>query len=408
MKDIAGAEAALFESIERTARDVFARFGFEEIRTPILEEKEVFTRALGEQTDVVQKEMYEFVDRSKTTVAMRPEGTAGVVRAYLENHLDKNPAPAKLFYAGPMFRSERPQAGRLRQFHQIGVEVLGTSSPHADAETILCLAAFLEAVGASGYQIKLNNLGTLEERDRYRALLENHFKPLSSQLCPDCLQRLSKNVFRLLDCKNETCKTLARQAPSISGVLTEESKAHFETVEADLKSAGRSYLIDPYLVRGLDYYTKTVFELTHPKLGAQDALAAGGRYDKLIETFGGSASGAVGFAVGVERLAACIDAQGPGKTVDLFIATLGDKAFGEGFKLLDRMRRSGLKAEMDFSSKSLKAQMRTADRFKSRFVAILGEDEIAKGTLVLKTMADGSQADVSLAGAVDELKGKIF
>lgn len=409
--DVLGDEARRFDAVYRSARQVFGAFGYEEIQTPILEEKEVFTRALGDQTDVVQKEMYEFKDRSGGLVAMRPEGTAGVVRAYIENHLDKTQGLAKLFYAGPMFRSERPQAGRLRQFHQVGVETLGTADPLSDAETIHALKAFLDATGVSGYTVKLNNLGDFKEREAFGKVLRAFFEPQTNALCEDCQKRLSKNVFRILDCKVAECRAVAKKAPLIQEHLGAASKEHFEKVKRGLDWVGVSYQVDPHQVRGLDYYTKTVFEVSHPSLGAQDALAAGGRYDSLIEAFGGAPAGAVGFAIGVERLLMCL---GDTKTdenerkASIFIATLGEAALEAGFKLASKLRAHGVKALMDVSAKSLKSQMRSADKERCGFVAILGDDELKNKTIMLKNLANGEQAPVALGDAVKELQKKVF
>ncbi len=395
MHDITGSEAEGFAHIESLARQVFGLFGFEEIRTPVLEEKELFTRALGTETDVVQKEMYSFTDRSQTPVAMRPEGTAGVVRAYLENNFDKTQGFCKFFYSGPMFRSERPQAGRLRQFHQIGVEVLGSDSPYSDAETIQCLTAFLDAAGVRGYQVKLNNLGTLEERGVFRGKLHDYFSGHLGALCQDCTARHAKNVFRILDCKNPSCREIIKKSPTIADYLTVESRAHFDAVCQALSAAGIPYAEESHMVRGLDYYTKTVFEITHPKLGAQDALAAGGRYDRLIESFGGARAGAVGFAAGVERLLMVLETDTASTAnTSYFIATLGDAAQKEGFRLLGELRAGGLRALMDFSAKSLKSQMRSADKTRARTVLILGEDEIQKKTVVVKDMENGTQKEI--------------
>lgn len=405
-KDIYGPEAAGFSRVESVARGVFSSFGFQEIRTPILEERELFRRALGDETDVVQKEMYEFEDRSKVQVALRPEGTAGVVRAYLENNFDKTEGLAKLFYIGSMFRSERPQAGRLRQFHQIGVEALGTDSPYTDAEVIHCLCLFLECAGAGGFKLRLNNLGTFEERAIFKEKLKDFFAPKKAELCEDCRNRLDKNVFRVLDCKNESCRAVVRKSPPIHDYLNEESRAHFEKVCGALKSAGIEFTQDPYMVRGLDYYTRTVFEVSHSKLGAQDALAAGGRYDKLVESFGGAPAGAVGFAVGVERLLMSLPEQAASEDREdcFFVATLGEAAFQEGFKLLSKLRAEGLRALMDYSAKSLKSQMRSADKSKSRYVIILGDNEIQKNEFTLKDMRDGAQKALSLSDAPALLK----
>ena len=394
-RDVYGEEAALFARIDGAARTVFERFGFEEMRTPILEERELFKRALGVDTDVVQKEMYEFTDRSKTAVALRPEATAGVVRAYLENNFHKTKGLAKFYYSGPMFRSERPQAGRLRQFHQVGVEQLGTESPYADAETIHCLALFLDALGIGGYEVRLNNLGTFEEREKFKAKLKSYFEPKKSRLCEDCRTRLEKNVLRILDCKVVSCRAAATDAPSIGDFLNQESKDHHGHVRQALDAAGVKYAEDPRRVRGLDYYTRTVFEVTHPKLGAQDAIAAGGRYDQLIESFGGSKAGAVGFAVGVERLAMCLSDTKREKVdqLSVFIAAVGDAGMKEGFKMLSGLRKAGLQAFMDFSLKSLKGQMRLADKMGCEYAVVIGEDEITRKKCIIKLMRGGPQIE---------------
>jgi histidyl-tRNA synthetase len=404
-QDIAGDEARRFAAFTRTARRVFRCFGFEELETPVVEEKALFTRALGTETDVVQKEMYAFTDRSKTEVALRPEGTAGIVRAYLENNFDKTRGLAKFFYAGPMFRSERPQAGRLRQFHQIGVEILGTESPLSDAETIHCLDVLLKTWGIEGHEIKLNNLGTFEERGHFREVLKKYFKPHEKALCEDCRERLSKNVFRILDCKVASCRPWIEKSPLIGEHLSEKSREHFARVCAALDAAGVRYTLAPRIVRGLDYYTKTVFEVTHAALGAQDALAAGGRYDHLIESFGGAPAGAVGFAVGVERiLMVPVAEERPARHFSFFIVTLGAAAAEKGFKLLSELRERHLPASMDFEAKSLKSQMRSADKSGSRYVVILGDDEIAKGMFVLKDMESGTQKELSWQDAVEKLE----
>ena len=368
-----------------------------------MEEKELFSRALGSETDVVKKEMYEFEDRSKTWVALRPEGTAGIVRAYLENNFDKTESLSKFYYMGPMFRSERPQAGRFRQFHQIGVEQLGTDSPYADAETIHALTVFLDEAGVSGYTVKLNNLGTFEERKTFGEELSKFFTPLKNELCEDCKSRLERNVFRILDCKAASCRAMIRKSPPIRNFLTEESNAHFEKVRQTLKLAGVSFTEDPYMVRGLDYYTRTVFELTHEKLGAQDALAAGGRYDKLVESFGGPSAGAVGFAIGIERLLMCVkDSLPPVKSYEesFFIVALGEAAFKRGMEIVFQLRGQQVKALMDFNASSMKSQMRSADKNKCRYALILGDNELEKGTFVLKNLEIGEQKEYSLKDVV--------
>ncbi|MGH7198343.1 MAG: histidine--tRNA ligase [Candidatus Omnitrophota bacterium] len=403
-QDISGDEARRFAAFSRVARRVFQSFGFEELVTPLLEEKSVFTRALGTETDVVQKEMYAFTDRSETEVALRPEGTAGVVRAYLENNFDKTQGLSKFYYMGPMFRSERPQAGRLRQFHQIGVETLGTESPLADAEAIHCLDVLLKEWGIRDHEIKMNNLGTFEERGAFREVLKKYFKPHEKALCEDCRSRLSKNVFRVLDCKVPSCRPVIEKSPPIADHLSEKSHQHFSRVREALDAAGVRYSLSPRMVRGLDYYTKTVFEVTHGALGAQDAVAAGGRYDHLIESFGGPPAGAVGFAIGIERiLMVPAPERKPERRPSTFIVTLGEEAGKKGFRLLSELRGRNVPASMDFEARSLKSQMRSADKAKSRYVVILGDDEIAKGVFILKDMESGTQEEKNFGSAAEVL-----
>lgn len=403
--DLYAEESLFFHRAESLAARVFVNFGFEEMRTPLIEEAALFSRALGADTDVVKKEMYTFEDRSRTRVALRPEGTAGIVRAYLENKLDKSCGHCKFFYAGPMFRSERPQAGRQRQFHQIGVEQLGTDSPYADAESIHCLTEYLDKAGAGGYTLKLNNLGTFEERDAYKKKLLEYARPLAKKLCEDCRGRLERNVLRVLDCKNPECRRVLEKAPPIAEGLSEASRDHYQRVLEALSQAGIPYAEDKRLVRGLDYYTKTVFEVTHPKLGAQDALAAGGRYDHLIESMGGYPAGAIGFAIGTERLR--LAAAVPPGTCALpplvFVVALGEAALKKGFELLSALRNGGMRSEMDFQSKSMKSQMRSADKRKASLVVILGDNELQKNQFILKNMQSGAQAEHPLAGAAERI-----
>lgn len=409
-KDTFGDESLLITQIEKIARETFGLFDFEEIRLPILEEKTLFSRALGTETDVVQKEMYEFQDRSDVWVALRPEGTASVVRAYLENKIDKINGQAKYFYLGPMFRSERPQAGRLRQFHQIGVEQLGFSSPQSDAETILCLTTFLTKLGITGFRVKLNNLGTVEDRNVLRERLASTFKSRLDEFCIDCKKRYEKNVFRLLDCKVPECRAAVRRTdwietgkPLLGPDVSKESYDHFEAVCASLKTVNCAFEIDPFMVRGLDYYTKTVFEVTHPNLGSQDALAAGGRYDNLIETFGGQAAGAVGFAIGIERLILSTPFTREAKTRPIFIAALGEDAFRLGFVVLNALRRLGIPAIMETRVRSLKSQLRVAEKRGIRYVVLLGEEEIAKKIFVLKDMQAASEETRQVEYDLDSL-----
>lgn len=410
-EDIFADEAKRFGEIEARVRAVFRRYGFFEIRTPFLEEKRLFTHALGTGTDVVQKEMYEFLDKSDEYVALRPEGTAGVVRAFIENNFHKTQGSAKLFYLGPMFRRERPQKGRLRQFHQIGAEVIGVDHPYADAEVIAALCQILTELGAGGYKVKLNNLGTFQEREGYRKELQQYFEPHIAKLCEDCKNRYYANkLFRILDCKNEHCRNIVMGVPQMSKHLSDESQQHYARVKDALAVMGIAYIEDRYMVRGLDYYTKTVFEIAHPKLGAQDALAAGGRYDKLVESLGGPSLGAVGFAIGLERLLLCLDAPKADPAVredHVTLVSLSDEAFKKSFETLGLLRREGIAAEMDLQGKSFKSQMRTADKMKSAYVLILGEDELKKNVFSLKNMRTGEQEEIAAGSVVQEIKKRM-
>lgn len=402
-KDLFGAEALQWEKLESAAAAMFARFGYEPIRTPILESYALFSRSVGEVTDIVQKEMYKFTDRSNDEVAMRPEGTASVVRAYLENNLSQERPVRKLYYVGPMFRAERPQAGRLRQFHQIGAEVFGSASPYTDAETISVLAELLKAAGIRKFRIEINNLGSSEDRAKFGGVLAKFFQGKEDKLCKDCQTRLGKNVFRLLDCKNEACKAVSADAPLISDHVSDASKANFAKVQELLTDLGLNWSHNPRIIRGLDYYTHTVFEVKHDGLGAQDALGAGGRYDGLVQSLGGPATPAVGFAVGVERLflaaaAEAGEAKAEAPRAGVAIVALGDEALRGAFKIAQELRLAGVACQMDLDGRSMKAQMRAADKSGSRYAVILGSDELAKGSAGVKDLsaAEAQQRDVPL------------
>lgn len=409
-KDLAGDEARQWEKLEAACYAVFTRFGYEPIRTPVMEPYALFSRSVGEVTDIVQKEMYRFTDRSGDEIALRPEGTAGVVRAYLQNNLSQERPVRKLYYCGPMFRAERPQAGRLRQFHQIGAEVFGSASPYTDAETMAVLAEVLRAAGITRFRFEINNLGSAEDRAGFGKVLQEFFKGKESSLCEVCQTRLGKNVFRVLDCKNPGCRELVATAPLVSDHVSDASKADFAKVQTLLTDLKLDWSHNPHIVRGLDYYTHTVFEVKHSGLGAQDALGAGGRYDGLVQSLGGPSTPAVGFAVGVERLflaaaaeaaealqAGHAPAEAPRSGVT--VAALGDDALRGAFTLTQELRLSGIVCQMDVDGRSLKAQMRQADRSRSRYAVILGSAELAKGAASVKDLSasDASQAEVPLA-----------
>ncbi len=414
-KDILPTESYLWQGIESSARKVFAAFGYDEIRTPIIEDTGLFIKSVGENTDIVSKEMFSFVDRGERNISLRPEGTAPVVRAYVENNLNMIAQFQKLFYIGPMFRAERPQAGRMRQFHQMGVEALGSSSASLDAEVIRLLTAILGSVGIDGYSLKINNLGCADDKkalsDALRAVFATHVganghSPL--QLCEDCQRRAKVNPLRVLDCKNPNCRTIVRSSFNSVKFICPDCESHFNKVLGHLDSLNVKYTVDPYIVRGLDYYTKTVFEVTHDALGSQDAIGAGGRYDKLTASMGGPDIGACGFALGMERLLMVLDKLHPEKTkkpgIDIFITTLGEAAQKIAFKLADELRSNGISTDIDFDARSMKAQMRSADRLGARFTLIIGDNEINSGEAVLRNMISKEQVNIKFDGLVNNLK----
>lgn len=407
MKDILPEEAFLWQNLEEKARKVFTLYGYLPIRTPEVEYSSLFNRSLGQETEVVKKQMF-LIQREEETYCLRPEATAAVVRAYIENGLDKTNQFSKLYYLGAMFRAERPQKGRFRQFHHIGVEALGAASPYLDAEVIALAIRLLDEFGISGYQLKLNSLGCRDDRKRLSDILRERLAPKREGLCPDCRDRFNRNIFRVLDCKNEGCKDIVCGLKlECADYLCQGCLKHFAEVKERLDNLGLGYSLCGTLVRGLDYYTGCVFEISHCGLGAQDALGAGGRYDNLIQELGGPNLGAVGFALGVERLLLAAEghkAQGTRHKIKVFVVTLGEEARKKGFELLDKLRRGGVSCDMDYENKSLKGQMRRANDLGAGWTAIIGDDEIKKGMIALKDMQAGSQAEISLDNFVEEVK----
>lgn len=393
-KDLLPEEARLWTALEGRARKTFACFGFSEIRTPVIEESSLFVRSIGQGTDIVEKQMFTFLDRGERSITLRPEATASVVRAYLENGLDNDVGFAKLFYIGAMFRAERPQAGRLRQFHQIGVEAIGSYSAYLDAEIIALLGAVLDSFDIIGYKIRLNSLGCAKDKKELSAALRGSLEGKADDLCDDCKVRYEKNVLRILDCKDEKCKNAVRKIfKGTEACLCPECRAHFDSVRGAMDALKIDYEVDPYLVRGLDYYTKTTFEVTHQKLGAQDAIAAGGRYDNLISDLDGPEKGACGFAIGMERAAMAIrDIPRPEKGINIYVATIGDEAYKLGFRMTMELRNKGISADIDYEEKSLKAQMRAADKAGARLVALIGEDEIKNHSVTVRDMRTKEQS----------------
>ncbi|GFO70554.1 histidine--tRNA ligase [Geomonas limicola] len=394
--DILPGDVEKWQHIEATARRVFELYGFSEIRTPILEKTELFCRSIGDATDIVEKEMYSFVDKGENKVTMRPEGTAAVMRAFIEHKMQALDPVARLYYMGPMFRYERPQKGRYRQFHQIGAEVTGVSAPTVDAQVLTMLTHFFAELGLDEPSLQINSLGCPCCRPVYREALKSFLLSKIELLCEDCNRRYETNPLRALDCKSPGCQEATKGAPAMLEYLCPECAEHFEATKKYLELVGTKYQINERMVRGLDYYTRTTFELVTGLLGSQSAVAAGGRYDGLISDLGGPALPGIGFAIGVERVALLLAEKDFSRRPDLFIAALGDEAHAEAFRLMSALQRQGAAVEIDYEGKSLKSQMRRADKFKSRYTLIIGGDELARGTAPLKDMDGGTQSEVAL------------
>ena len=399
-----------WRALEHTARALANRYGYHEIRTPIIEEAALFLRSVGETSDIVQKEMFRFEDRGGHDIVLRPEGTASVVRAYLEHNLHKTEGFAKLFYLGPMFRAERPQAGRLRQFHQYGVEAIGSSSPWVDVEVITLCLHILEAAGVADRTLWVSSMGCRKDQARSAEELRKRLEPYKSKLCKECQARLERNVFRVLDCKNPACHAIAwtKESPFL---LCEECVRHFDAVRRGLTEAGIAFDDTQVFARGLDYYTRTVFEVRAKGLGAQDAVAAGGRYDHLVEELGGPSMGAVGFAAGMERVfmaATAVRAEAPPATRrGVYLAVAQPSLLGDGFRFVQQLRRHGAHAVMDYDGKSLKAQLREADKAGCRLVAIFGEAELTQRAMTVKDLEQGSQETVAFETFVETVAQRV-
>ncbi len=400
-KDILPAEAATWQRIEATARALFHRYGFTEIRVPILEKTELFVRSIGEATDIVEKEMYTFEDRNGASITMRPEGTAPVLRAFIQHNLQLLQPIQRLYTIGPMFRHERPQKGRLRQFHQMSVEVLGTDQPMVDAELMAMAWQLLSELGLT-VSLEINSLGCPECRPAYNQALLDFIGERNEKLCEDCQRRRTTNPLRVLDCKNEACREQYQGIPELPDHLCPACAAHFEEVRGLLALLEIPYRVNPFMVRGLDYYTRTTFELITADLGAQSAVGAGGRYDGLVGQLGGPKKmPGIGFAIGMERLVLLLEQAGAAEEEpepDLFIAALGDEARQQAFRLMQLCRQSGLKTAMDPAGRSLKNQMKQAGKSRARFTFIVGEEELAQKAGILRDMASKEQQEISLAG----------
>lgn len=402
-KDIFGEDAVKYTYISKMAQEIFESYGYTYIKTPIFEETDLFKRGIGEGTDVVEKEMYTFKDRGDRSLTLRPENTASVVRSYLENAIYGKEDVTKYYYNGSMFRYERPQAGRQREFNQIGVEVLGESSPILDAEVIAMSYTLLEKLGISDLEVRINSVGTNASRTKYRENLLNFLEPIKEELCEDCKMRMEKNPLRVLDCKVDRCKELTVDAPSIIDSLTEEERAHYETVKRYLDIFGIKYVEDSRLVRGLDYYSSTVYEIVTNKLGAQGTVLGGGRYDNLLKQLGDKDIPAVGFAAGVERMMMLLEDY-PKNTPDVYVAWLGENTQEFGLKTAKILRDNGIKTFVDFNVKGMKSHMKKADKLAVKYCIIIGEDEMNKDVVVLKDFNARTQEEMSLEKAIEIIK----
>ncbi len=404
IKDILPSETPRWQKVETTARAIFERFGFHEIRVPIMEKTALFQRSIGEATDIVEKEMYTFRDRDEELLTLRPEATACVIRAYVEHNLASAEPVTKLFTIGPMFRRERPQKGRYRQFHQIDVEVFGDDTPASDAEVIFMLMHFLDVAGVENLSLEINSLGCKDCRPGFSRAVVAYLGQFQDGLCPDCQRRLTTNPLRVFDCKVEACGRIISDAPRILDHLCPECLDHFDRVKGFLDDLNLEYAVNSNMVRGLDYYTKTAFEVKSGKLGAQNSLAGGGRYDGLVALLGGPDVAGVGFGIGMERLLACLPdtEENVGKT-DIFVAALGTRALKFAFKLTGLLRRSGFTAATDYSGKSLKSQMKRADKMQSAFTLIIGDSEMDSGRAVLRNMKTKNQQDLLLESLPEAL-----
>lgn len=406
-QDILPEDISKWYHIENKIKEILNKYGYKEIRTPIFEHTELFVRGIGESTDIVTKEMFTFPDRKGRSLTLRPEGTAPVVRAYLENRMDRISKVIKLFYLGPMFRCEKPQAGRFRQFNQFGIEIIGTKSSAADAEVILTVLEIYKKLGLKNLEILINSVGCKKCRVDYMQKLKKYLKDKKDFLCSECKERYKKNPLRVFDCKKDSCQKTIETAPVIAKNLCQECESHFSEVKSYLDDQKIVFHEDPRLVRGLDYYTKTAFEIISGGLGAQNAIGGGGRYDDLVEELGGKPTPAVGFAAGIERMIIAMDQQKvewpAEKRLDIFVAKVDEKNKNTSFKLLQKIRNAGLSADMDYSGGSLKSQMRIANKIGARYTVIVGEEELSKNMVILRNMQTKEQKEVKIDNVINEL-----
>ena len=408
-KDILPGEIEVWQQIEKTAVSLFEDFGFKEIRIPIMERTELFARSIGEDTDIVEKEMYTFPDRKGELITLRPEATASVCRSYIQHKLYAKDPVQRLYTIGPMFRRERPQKGRYRQFYQINAEIIGVDSPLADVELIYMLVALLSRLSVSDIKVHINSLGCPECRPSFKAALTDYLASLTEKLCADCIRRREKNPLRVLDCKVPSCREEMAGAPSVLDYLCPACKQDFKTVETTLETLEIPFVIDKRLVRGLDYYTRTTFEIQTGTLGAQSAVVGGGRYDGLIKALGGPDTPATGFAIGLDRLAEIsgIKADDAVKRPDLFLAALGEKSQFMAFEWKCALGLEGISAEMDFADGSLKSQMKRANKLNVSYALIVGDNEIQEGAVTLRNMETKEQVLIPIENVVEDIKSKL-
>jgi len=409
-KDILPSEIYRWQYVEKAFSKLCSSFGYKEIRIPVFEHTELFQRGVGDTTDIVQKEMYTFNDKGGRSITLRPEGTAGVVRSFIENGMGSLPQPVKLFYNITAYRYENVQRGRYREFHQFGVEAFGSAGPSVDVEIISLLSMFFERLGIKKTGLNINSIGCPKCRAEYNERLKEYFRPNLPELCENCRERFERNPLRIIDCKETGCKRFTANAPALLDYLCGECSSHFEGLKAGLNNLGIEYAVDPGIVRGLDYYTKTVFEFTSQNVGTQGTICGGGRYDGLVETCGGTPTPGIGFGLGIERLLMELESQEnqikEPPLMDIYIAALGEKAANFAQQLVYRLRSYNVGAETDLMSRSLKSQMKYADKKGFSHTVVLGDDEIESGKAVLKDMKTGEQKDVSLDSIVDRLKNQ--
>lgn len=411
-KDITPKDVYKWHYVEKKFREICALYGYEEIRTPIFEHTEVFARSVGDTTDVVQKEMYSFTDRGDRQLSLKPEGTAGVIRSFIENKMYADTQPTKLYYITPCFRYERPQAGRQRQFHQFGIEVLGSDGPSVDAEVISLAVQFFNEMGLKNLSVNINSVGCPTCREEYNRKLKEYLDKKVDVLCETCLERKDKNPMRVIDCKNPHCKENLQDIPFMIDHLCDDCKDHFEKLQTYLKEMDINYVVDKTIVRGLDYYKKTAFEIISNDIGSQSTVCGGGRYDGLVEMLGGPKGiSGIGFGLGVERLLLTLENNNIEienlKSTDIYIATIGDAAKTKSFKLIKDLRSNHISADNDHLDKSLKAQFKYSDKLNAKYTVVIGDDELANDTATLKNMKTSEQTTIKLSELVDELKKRL-